>query len=50
MWLASLQQLTFGIAFNKAVDGISWPASLQQLTIGDNFKHEIRRLTESLGN
>ena len=34
VWPASLQQLTFGIYFDKAIGGVVWPASLQQLNFG----------------
>ena len=41
VWPASLQQLTFGIYFNKAIDGVVWPASLQQLNFGNVYSQPI---------
>ena len=41
VWSASLQQLTFGIYFNKIIDGVVWPASLQQLTFRIYFNKII---------
>lgn len=44
-WPALLQQLTFGFAFNRPIEGMAWPASLQQLTFGELFDNPIEDVT-----
>lgn len=37
LWPPSLQQLSFGRAFNQPIGGVVWSPSLQKLSFGDGF-------------
>ena len=41
MWPASLQHLTFGDNFHRAIDQVVLLAFLQQLTFGNRFNESI---------